>query len=129
MKSEKSKFNSILLTAFVCLFLSLVFCHPAHAEDPQPIFQESFESLESIQASGGTYSGIAIENGKQGNGVSIEGTDNLSFPAAGNFSFQKGTIEFWVKPNWDGNTGGYKSFFSIVRDPSVPAKDFLAYSN
>jgi len=110
-----------------CLALFFfLFPKSSHAETPTPIFQESFETLSQIQADGGTASGVTIEPGRSGNGVRIHNSGSLlSFPAAGHLNMQKGTIEFWVKPNWNGNTGGYKSFFSLVRDPANPKVDSL----
>jgi hypothetical protein len=73
------------------------------AEIPTPIFEESFESLDEITANGGTYSGITLEPGKINNSAFITGSNFLTYPVQNHFNPQKGTIEFWVKPNWDGH--------------------------
>jgi hypothetical protein len=123
----KIEWKNILSVAISCILLSFfLFPKSTHAAIPTPIFQESFESFSQIQADGGTARGVTIEPGKSGNGVRVHSSGSLlSFPVAGHLNMQKGTIEFWVKPNWDGNTGGYKSFFSLVRDPVNPKVDSL----
>jgi hypothetical protein len=94
-------------TAVFFPLLFFLFFNPlthAKAEPPQkvhPIFSESFDSLDSIKANGGTYSDITLAKGKSGSGVLIQGRGKLVYPAANHFNFQKGTIEFWIKPNWD----------------------------
>ena len=98
-------FISLLLSSF--LFGSFL----AHAQ--ATIFSESFDSLSEMSANGATYSGVTIEPGKSGNGVYMEGTDSLSYPTPSNFNFRKGTIEFWVKPKWDGATATGKAFLNI----------------
>jgi hypothetical protein len=34
------------------------------------------------------------------------------YPARGNINFRQGTVEFWLKPNWNGDDNGYHYFFA-----------------
>jgi len=61
----------------------------------------------------GTVSGVSYESGKKGKGVYIGAGDSLSFPVDGNISVNNGTIQMWVKPNWDGDDGVDHGFISI----------------
>ncbi len=70
--------------------------------DITPVFTDSFESLTEITNNGGTYSGITIETGKDGNGVRIDSNDSLYYNYGINPN--RGTIRFWMKPSWDGTT-------------------------
>jgi len=75
---------------------------PASAQTATPIFYESFDSFDSITANGGVHSNITLAPGKSGTGALIQANGSLVYPAQNNFNFPKGTIEFWIKPNWDG---------------------------
>lgn len=95
-----------LLTLELFLFFSLIIpitqAPAASAQTVQPVFYESFDSFDSIKANGGTYRNITLVAGKSGTGALIQGSGSLVYPAKDHFNFQKGTIEFWIKPNWDG---------------------------
>jgi hypothetical protein len=80
---------------------------------PNLLLHESFDSLNSVALHGGTYKGITIVPGKVGKGVLIQGDNTLAYPAANHFNFSKGTMEFWVKPTWDGGTTTSRWFFNI----------------
>lgn len=96
----------ILLILIVLFSFNLITqAKTAPLKKNQPVFSESFDSFESIKANGGTYSDISLVEGKSGKGVLIQGKGSLVYPAKDHFNFQKGTIEFWVKPNWDGRYG------------------------
>jgi hypothetical protein len=95
--------QTALLLALLFLF-GLRFLTNGKAEgatDVKPIFYESFDSFDSIKANGGTYSDITLAKGKSGTGVLIQGRGKLVYPAANHINFSRGTIEFWIKPNWD----------------------------
>ncbi len=48
-------------------------------------------------------SGHSFQAGLQGQAVSLPAGNQLFYPAANNISGQEGTIEFWIKPSWNGN--------------------------
>lgn len=90
----------------ILVCLSVVLCLPLYAEEPKPIFSESFDSVEEINANGGQHKNLTLVDGRSGKGVLVQQGSWLSFPTANNFNFQKGTIDFWVKPNWNGDWRG-----------------------
>jgi len=56
----------------------------------------------------------SFELGRFGQGVNATPQDYswLEYPAAGNIDWQAGTLEFWVKPNWNGNDNAQHTLFS-----------------
>jgi hypothetical protein len=110
IKSNKVIFITIILFLG---FILITQANPVIASEGRPIFYESFDSFSSIKANGGTYSNITLEKGKSGKGVLIQGKGNLVFPAQNHFNFQKGTIEFWIKPNWDGRYNLHSSKYLL----------------
>lgn len=53
----------------------------------------------------GTATGTAFVEGYYGQGVSIDNSDTLTYTTMGNLNVETGTVEFWVRPNWDGDDG------------------------
>jgi hypothetical protein len=52
--------------------------------------------------------GVTFEPGIFGNGAYFAPGNQVYFPSAGNISSTEGTLEFWIKPRWNGNDGqGY----------------------
>ncbi len=52
--------------------------------------------------------GVAFEKGIFGNGAYFAPGNQVYFPSAGNINSTEGTLEFWIKPRWNGNDGeGY----------------------
>jgi hypothetical protein len=58
-------------------------------------------------------SGVTFQSGVKGQGVLVEGSDLLRYATAGNFNAQEGTIELWVKPQWNGNSTSNSCFFGM----------------
>jgi hypothetical protein len=58
-------------------------------------------------------SGMTFEDGVAGSGVLVDGADRLDYASAGNFGKTAGTIEFWIKPRWNGNDQSPHFFFTI----------------
>ncbi len=67
-------------------------------------------------------SGTSFVQGKHDQGVLIDGSDTLAYLRVGNLESWQGTIEFWIRPNWDGDDTGFYELFH-VKD------DFDDYSN
>jgi len=59
----------------------------------------------------GTAVGTGFAPGRYGQGVLIDGSDTLTYTAAGNVNAEQGALEFWLKPNWDGDDGGNHTLF------------------
>jgi Concanavalin A-like lectin/glucanases superfamily/Bacterial Ig-like domain (group 2) len=76
-------------------------------------------------------SGLSFETGIRGSGVLVNATDRLAYRSAGNFKAASGTVEFWIKPRWNGNDGTTHFFFTlgnalwIVKDGADNLRFFL----
>ena len=66
----------------------------------RPLLDLSFDdTLEGADGETPTTStGIEYSDGVSGKGVLIDDGDILTYPRAGNFDIEQGTVEFWVKP-------------------------------
>jgi alpha-tubulin suppressor-like RCC1 family protein len=58
-------------------------------------------------------SGVTFEPGVAGSGVRVSGSDRLAYASADNFNAEAGTIEFWVKPRWNGDDQTHHFFFAL----------------
>ena len=58
-----------------------------------------------------TISGTTFVDGFFDQGVLINAGDTLTYTTAGNLDKAMGTIEFWVRPNWQGDDGQMHIFF------------------
>ena len=79
-------------------------------------------SLGGEQGETAIDSGTSFSQGKYGQGVLIDGNDMLAYSRVGNLDSWQGTVEFWIRPNWDGDDAGFYELFQ-VKD------DFYDYSN
>lgn len=68
-------------------------------------------SYDGEQGEHGVASGTSFEPGLYGQGVLIDDNDTLSYAAAGNLEADQGAVEFWLRPNWDGDAGGNYTLF------------------
>jgi hypothetical protein len=68
-------------------------------------------SYDGEQGEEGSPEGTAFVAGRYGQGVLIDEGDTLSYPAAGNIAAGQGAVEFWVRPDWDGDDGGNHTLF------------------
>jgi len=59
----------------------------------------------------GTATGVTFTTGFYGQGVLITDTHTLSYTVTGNLTHTYGAVEFWVRPNWDGDGGSDHTFF------------------
>jgi len=59
----------------------------------------------------GTAVGTGFTDGRFGQGVLLDETDTLTYTAAGNLNHTQGAVEFWVRPDWDGDDGGDHTLF------------------
>lgn len=70
-------------------------------------------SYDGAQGETGTANGTAFMAGKYAQGVAIDSSDTLTYATAENLSREQGAIEFWVRPNWDGEDGQSYTFFEV----------------
>jgi hypothetical protein len=57
------------------------------------------------QGESGTADGTTFVEGYYQQGVLIDNSDTLTYTTMGNFNAEAGMVEFWVRPNWDGDDG------------------------
>ncbi len=57
---------------------------------------------------------VSYKNAKFDKGVYVDEGDVLRYKSSGNFNYQKGTIEFWVKPSWSTGTGDPEYYNLLV---------------
>ncbi|MDD5698040.1 MAG: DUF6067 family protein [Victivallaceae bacterium] len=61
---------------------------------------------------------VSIVRGKWGKGLLINKGEKVFYKGNdGNIDLQQGTIEFYIKPNWNGNDGEYRQLFSMHGSP------------
>lgn len=119
------KTKKIIAAAFF-ITISFFFFQKAKAAEANPIFYESFDSLSSIQSNGGTVSNINIVDGQNGQGGQfLSAGSSLSYSNNGKFNIEKGTIDFWVKPNWDGDNLSARRFLFEARSEESDFKIFV----
>lgn len=63
--------------------------------------------------------GVTFSPGILAQGVLIDSTDVLNYATSGNFTAAQGTIEFWIKPQWNGNDNVTHCPFSIGNDLNI----------
>lgn len=61
----------------------------------------------------GTASGMSFAAGRYGQALSAGEGATLSYETAGNLNREQGAIEFWVRPDWDGNDERDYNFFEV----------------
>lgn len=79
----------------------------------------------NVFASGTGYRGMTPANLTSNKGLNITNSDNYQYSRGSrtdnaesvvyeNFDLHQGTLEFWVRPNWDGGDGEAYMFFDIA---------------
>jgi hypothetical protein len=66
-----------------------------------------------VQGETGVASGTSFASGQFGQGVLIDATDTLTYPTTCNLNQAAGTIEFWVRPELEGDYGQIHVLFEI----------------
>jgi hypothetical protein len=66
---------------------------------------------DGAQGEMGTAVGAEFTAGRYGQGVHLDGSDTLTYTAAGNLNHTWGAVELWLHPDWDGNDGGNHTLF------------------
>jgi hypothetical protein len=68
-------------------------------------------SYTGAEGEPGTPSGTAFAPGRYDQGVAIDAGDTLTYATAGNLEREQGAVEFWLRPQWDGDDGQSHTFF------------------
>ncbi|NKQ35745.1 MAG: LamG domain-containing protein [Chloroflexi bacterium] len=81
---------------------------------PQRLLELPFDgSFTGTDGEAGTASGVTFTAGYDGLGALFDENDTLFYAAGDNINREQGSIEFWLKPHWDGNDGQNYVFFEI----------------
>ena len=103
----------ILLQLFIIqLFFGPV--NKVYASDDGLLFYLPFDGTVTEKTKGITGEGenYSFVEGKIGQGAYFPNDSFVNYPAKDNINYRQGTVEFWVKPNWNGDDGGYHYFFA-----------------
>lgn len=102
--------------AFLTVF-SIILLTPIFVSATEPLLYCKFDDTTTCEQ-GKTpisASGVSFETGKMNDGIRIDTSDILTYPSAGNFDKEKGTITMWVKTDWaGGDIFDMRYFFSYV---------------
>jgi hypothetical protein len=74
-------------------------------------------SYDGAEGEPGTPNGTTFLPGRHGQGVLVDNNDTLSYTATGNIASTQGAVEFWFRPNWNGDDGGNHTLFWWGEDP------------
>lgn len=83
-----------------------------YADDADTLLLLHFDgSFTGAQGELGTPSGVTFTEGRFDQGIQVEYGDRLSYATAGNLERDAGTVEFWLKPDWNGSDEQSYTFF------------------
>jgi parallel beta-helix repeat protein len=108
------KTHNHLLVGLVITFWTTTVLSPLFAQEHKPdaytlLLLHCNGNLKGAQGETPTQAlGVTFEPGIFGNGAYFAPGNQVYFSSAGNISSTEGTLEFWIKPRWNGNDGqGY----------------------
>ncbi len=106
--------NLLNVVAVSALFFAVMMRTPSIAQEHKPdqhtlLLLHCNGNLSGAQGETPAQAqGVAFEAGIFGNGAYFSPGNQVYFPSAGNINSTEGTLEFWIKPRWNGNDGqGY----------------------
>ncbi len=73
-------------------------------------------SYDGEAGEAGDPKGTSFAAGRYGQGLSVGQIGNLSYETAGNLNREQGAIEFWVRPDWDGDDDQDYNFFEVGQE-------------
>jgi hypothetical protein len=68
-------------------------------------------SYNGAEGESGMPNGTTFETGRFGQGILMDSNDTLTYTATGNITSNQGAVEFWLRPNWNGDDGGNHTLF------------------
>lgn len=127
MDKPKNNTNIVLIVVILCLSgicaLSIIvfgspfanrladrFFKSGNTEGLELSFNGSFDGKHGEK---GYQTGLTFVPGHSGKAVMFNQENSLYYQAEDNINREQGSIEFWLKPLWDGNDGGSYVFFEI----------------
>jgi len=83
-----------------------------HVADAHTLLLLHFDgSYAGADGENGAANGTSFTTGRYDQGLQVDGSDTLTYETAGNLNRTQGAVEFWIRPNWDGNDGRDYVFF------------------
>jgi hypothetical protein len=70
-------------------------------------------SFSGTQGEVGTPTGVTFTDGRYGQGIQVDYGDRLYYSTTGNIDPEQGSIEFWLKPDWNGDDEESYIFFEV----------------
>ena len=91
------------------------------------LFLSYFDNSTANERDGssGTAANITYADGRYNQGARFLTGSSLLHSSLGNINYQKGTIEFWLKPNWTGDDGQY--YYLLMANTSDSTEDHSIY--
>jgi len=113
MLANDSNFSQVLVSTVAVNNISQV----DYADDNQTIFVEHFESKETMLEHDlrGNWTN-SLASGRFGNGFEAKTDGTFLRTARSVLTEQTGAVEFWVRPNWNGNDGQVNYFMEHSSD-------------
>ena len=127
MDTNQTTLRIIIVTGMVCLtgilcVTIIVFGAPFSRELAERFFSQK-KSAGLVLHFDGTFSGedgepgyesgLSFVPGHKGKGVLFDKEDSLYYSTEDNINKDRGALEFWIKPDWEGDDGGGYVFFEI----------------
>jgi Concanavalin A-like lectin/glucanases superfamily/FG-GAP-like repeat len=97
----------------ICIVVSIFVLNSKAQVDSNTLLYLKFEN-SLVGEQGETpisATGHSFQSGVQGQGVLLPNPNELVYPSLNNINRLEGTIEFWIKPNWNGNDGQTRMLF------------------
>ena len=110
MKHYVQSTAGIFMSALVVFALAVSYAPllaQEHTPDQHTLLLLHFnDDLNGAQGETPTQAqGVAFESGIFGNGAYFAPGNQVYFPSADNINSTEGSLEFWIKPRWNGNDG------------------------
>ena len=91
-----------------------MFKFQSSAEEAELLFLEFDGSLQGADGETPTQvANVTFETGVVGQSANTNANGYLKYPVEDNIEGQELTVEFWIRPNWNGNEGGAHTFFEV----------------
>lgn len=92
-------------------------CGAPSAPDQNLLLLMSFENAYTgRQGEVASATGTTFVEGKFGQGVLFDDSDQMTVETADNLNLAQGSVSFWLRPNWDGNDEAGYVFFEVGDD-------------
>lgn len=81
-------------------------------DDAGTLFLAHFDGSFTASGSEALIAGASFTPGVAGEAVRVGTGNRLVYDAGGHFAQEQGGLDFWLRPEWDGQAGGRRVFFA-----------------